>query len=697
VSAESKHLNRIPLTELKGVGAAVAQKFEKLHIRSVQDLLFHLPTRYEDRTRVTPIGSLMPGMIVLVEGEVSSADIQFGKKKSLKVNIRDLSGFVTLRFYFFGAGLKQKLIPGARVRAWGEARRGAAGLEFYHPELTIMDSEQAPPPLADRLTSIYPTTEGLQQKTFRKLQDQALQLLQGSQIQELLPKQMQQSYNLPPMAEALRLIHTPPAGVSVDDLKEGRHPAVLRMATEELIAHNISLLKLKGEYQADKALALPRCGQLIEEFLAQLPYSLTGAQSRVCEEIAADLVTDNAMLRLVQGDVGAGKTVVAAMAALYAIENGAQAVLMAPTEILAEQHLINFKAWFEPLGIKVAWLVGKQGAKERREALALIASGEASMIVGTHALFQESVEYHKLALAIIDEQHRFGVDQRLALRERGTHSGQVPHQLVMTATPIPRTLAMTAYADLDCSVIDELPPGRTPIKTVVISDAKRDHVIDRVRHACLSGQQAYWVCTLIEESEVLEAQAAEATAQQLKEMLPELSIGLVHGRLKPAEKAQIMDEFKQGQHHLLVATTVIEVGVDVPNATVMIIENPERLGLAQLHQLRGRVGRGSKESFCLLLYSTPLSANGRERLSVLRDSTDGFVIAEKDLEIRGAGELLGRRQTGEASFKVANLERDAGWLPLVQEQAGVIYQQHSELVQPLIDRWLAGAEIFANA
>ncbi len=692
----TEQLNSIAVSNLKGVGKAMLEKLEHLKISTVQDLLFHLPLRYEDRTRITPIGHLTPGMSVLIEGEVVSADVQFGKKRSLKVAIKDSSGFVSLRFYFFSAGLKKQMIPGRRLRIWGEARRGASGLEFYHPEITELDNED-PPPLADRLTSIYPTTDGLQQKSFRKLQAQALALLKKHTVDELLPQSIQDDYQWPTMTEALNLIHTPPTGVSVEQLKEGRHPAILRLATEELVAHNLSLLKLKGEYQAGDAIALTTSSNLLTQFLQSLPYELTGAQHRVNAEVAKDLAKSTAMLRLVQGDVGAGKTMIAAVAALVAIDNGVQVALMSPTEILAEQHFKNFRAWFEPLGIKVGWLVGKQRVTDRRRTLETIASGETQIVIGTHALIQEGVRYQRLGLAIIDEQHRFGVDQRLALRARGLASGQVPHQLIMTATPIPRTLAMTAYADLDYSVIDELPPGRTPIKTVVLADQRREEVIERVKRACLNGQQAYWVCTLIEESEALEAQAAEATAEVLRTQLPELGVGLVHGRLKSSEKAEIMEAFKSGKFHLLVATTVIEVGVDVPNATLMIIENPERLGLAQLHQLRGRVGRGSKESYCVLMYSHPLSTNGRERLKVMRESTDGFVIAEKDLELRGAGELLGRRQTGEVQFKVADLERDAQWLSLVQSQAEIIIREHPTKVQPLIDRWLAGAEAFANA
>ncbi|MEQ3695449.1 MAG: ATP-dependent DNA helicase RecG [Pseudomonadales bacterium] len=694
---EQTSIAQVPVSELKGVGKALTEKLAKIHIHSLQDILFHLPARYEDRTRVCPIGHIRLGDHVLIQAEVVSCEVVFGRRRALRIVVKDGSGQIALRFFRFGANLKQQLIPGTTLQAWGEARRGASSLEMYHPEMKIVAEGEPMPPLADRLTAVYPTTEGLPQARMRSLADQALERLGSLDVDQLLPKSMTRSRGLPSLSEALQLIHKPTPDVSTQDLAEGGHPAIQRLVIEELIAHRLSMLKLRTEYRREGALVLPRPSELETSFLSQLSFKLTNAQARVVNEISKDLSKPEAMLRLVQGDVGSGKTVVAVISALHAVAQGSQAVVMAPTEILAEQHYFSFKEWLESLGVKVVWLAGKIGAKQRRETLVQIADGTANLIVGTHAVFQPDVAYHQLALAVIDEQHRFGVDQRLALRQRGIESGCAPHQLIMTATPIPRTLAMTAYADLDCSVIDELPPGRTPIQTLLVSNQRREEVVERVHAACSGGQQAYWVCTLIDESEAVEAEAAEETCQLLQAALPSLSIGLVHGRMKAAEKAQVMADFKAKQHHLLVATTVIEVGVDVPNASVMIIENPERLGLSQLHQLRGRVGRGTRESFCILMYSTPLSQNGKARLGVMRESTDGFVIAEKDLELRGAGELLGTRQTGDASFKVAHLERDSHHLDDVAELTEQFLQQYPERAQPLIDRWLAGAEVFANA
>ena len=679
-------LDEIPVTQLKGVGNALAEKLARLGIRSLQDLLFHLPHRYEDRTRVIPMGSLRIGDVAVVEGEVMKADLVMGRRRSLQVTLRDSSGFLVMRFFHFNAAQKNQLTEGARVRCFGEVRPGRAGYEFYHPEYQV-----DPPPMPDQghatLTPVYPLTEGIQQPRVRNLCQQALGYLQRYPIRDWLPPEMLADYQLPGITEAVQLVHSPPANAPVNMLMEGRHPAQQRLVMEELLAHQLSLLQVRQQIQAREALPLLPTGDLAERFLESLPFRLTGAQRLVVSEIRQDLSQPVPMLRLVQGDVGSGKTVVAAMAALQALAAGAQVALMAPTEILAEQHFQNFSNWLTPLGIELAWLSGKVKGKAREKALEAVSSGTAGVVIGTHALFQNDVVFNRLALVIVDEQHRFGVHQRLALREKGVGGSLAPHQLIMTATPIPRTLAMSAYADLDTSVIDELPPGRKPIETVVVPDSRRDYVVERVRQACRSGRQAYWVCTLIEESEALQCQAAEVTAQELAEHLPDLKVGLVHGRLKAKDKAAVMEEFKSGELDLLVATTVIEVGVDVPNASLIIIENPERLGLAQLHQLRGRVGRGEQASFCVLMYHSPLSSNGRARLQALRDSQDGFVIAEKDLEIRGPGEVLGTRQTGMMQFRLADFERDKGWIEPVRQMAPAL-MTNRRAVEALIQRWL---------
>ncbi len=679
-------LEDIPVTQLKGVGDALAGKLGKLGIVSLQDLLFHLPHRYEDRTRITPMGSLRLGDVAVVEGEVMKADLIMGRRRSLQVTLKDNSGFLVLRFFHFNAAQKNQLTEGASVRCFGEVRPGRAGYEFYHPEYQI---NPPPMPAAGQatLTPVYPLTEGIQQPRVRKLCLQALDYLKRFPIKDWLPPEVFEGYQLPGINEAVQLVHAPPANASVHLLMEGRHPAQQRLVMEELLAHQLSLLQVRAQIQAQSALPLLPTGNLTERFLDSLPFKLTGAQRHAVADIRQDLSQPLPMLRLVQGDVGSGKTVVAALAALQAVSAGVQVALMAPTEILAEQHLLNFKGWLEPLGINIAWLSGKVKGKAREAVLASVQSGTASVVIGTHALFQGDVVFDRLALVIIDEQHRFGVHQRLALREKGAGGVLVPHQLIMTATPIPRTLAMSAYADLDTSVIDELPPGRKPIETIVIPDSRREDIIERVKKACTEGRQAYWVCTLIEESEVLQCQAAEVTAQELAEKLPGLNIGLVHGRLKGQDKAAVMEQFKVGELDLLVATTVIEVGVDVPDASLIIIENPERLGLAQLHQLRGRVGRGEQASFCVLMYHPPLSANGKARLQALRDSQDGFFIAEKDLEIRGPGEVLGTRQTGMMQFRLADFERDKGWIEPVRDMAPSL-MKHQDVVEALIQRWL---------
>ncbi len=659
-------LDKISLDSLKGVGSKMQEKLERLGLATVQDLLFHLPLRYEDRTQVWPIGDLPPGLHGAVEGEIQDTQLVMGRRRMLVCRISDGTGTLTLRFFNFTAAQKNSLSPGRLMRCFGEVRPGKYGLEMAHPEYKLLGEEQAGQ-TEEALTPVYPTTEGLRQLTLRSLTDQALAQLDLYGVEELLPAGLYpQQIDL---AAALKLLHRPPPSVALALLESGQHPAQQRLVLEELLAHNLSILKVRAQAQTQLARALKPAPALVEQLLTALPFTPTGAQNRVVAEIGRDLQQSHPMMRLVQGDVGSGKTLVAALAALQAIGNGCQVGLMAPTELLAEQHAINFAKWLEPLGIGVGWLAGKQKGKAREEALAAIADGSVKMVVGTHAIFQEQVVFQRLALVIIDEQHRFGVHQRLALREKGEREGVHPHQLIMTATPIPRTLAMTAYADLDTSIIDELPPGRTPITTVALPDSRRQDVIERVRLACEEGKQAYWVCTLIEESEVLECQAAEDTAAELQNLLPGLHIGLVHGRMRPVEKQRVMEEFKAGILQLLVATTVIEVGVDVPNASLMIIENPERLGLAQLHQLRGRVGRGSVASHCVLLYHAPLSKTAQSRLGVLRETNDGFLIAQRDLELRGPGELLGTRQTGLADLKIADLVRDQPLIPQVQKMA----------------------------
>ena len=680
-------LDNLPVSKLKGIGSAVAEKLSRLQIHQVQDLLFHLPVRYQDRTRVVPIGALGFGEEAVVCGKIVGCEVAQGRRRSLLCRIRDDSGTLVLRFFHFTAAQKTQLENADLIRCFGELRRGSTGAEMFHPEYRLpgMDTQ---PTTEDKLTPIYPLTEGITQGKLRYYISQALALLNHESLPEYLPDNLQQGRHFPPLEAAIRYLHQPPTDANMEQLQQGQHPAQQRLAFEELLAHQLSLLDKKNQARLEQAPIIPQPGNLYRRLLESLPFRPTDAQYRVVREILTDMGSGHPMLRLVQGDVGSGKTLVAALAGACVLDKGLQVAIMAPTEILAEQHFINFQNWFAPLDIEVARLVGKLKGKARAQQLECIADGSALLVTGTHALFQESVRFNQLALVIIDEQHRFGVHQRMALREKGLHDRLQPHQLIMTATPIPRTLAMSAYADLDCSVIDELPPGRTPITTIAVSDQRRQEVIDRIRAACHQKQQVYWVCTLVEESEALQCQAAEETARMLMEQLPELQVGLVHGRLKPREKAGIMEAFKQGELQLLVATTVIEVGVDVPNASLMIIENPERLGLAQLHQLRGRVGRGSTASYCVLLYKTPLGQQGKARLGILRETSDGFKIAEKDLELRGPGELLGTRQTGLLEFKVADLQRDKSLLQEIQKAALLIYQHHREQIPFLLARWL---------
>ncbi|HEY5654680.1 MAG TPA: ATP-dependent DNA helicase RecG [Woeseiaceae bacterium] len=684
-----------PLTVLSGVGPALAEKLRRLALERVEDLLFLLPLRYEDRTRIDKIGALLPGSRALVCGEVLLAETVYRGRRSLLVRISDGTGYLTLRFFYFSRQQQAQFVTGARVSCYGEARQGPDGLQMVHPEYRILPSGQEPV-VSEGLTPIYPMTEGVQQGRLRNLVGQALRIMRRSPPQELLPQQLRERYQLPALAEALAYLHQPPPGVDLDLLARGAHPCQQRLSFEELLAHYLSLRNLRALANSESAAQLRDGQELAGRFIESLPFTLTAAQRRVCEEIRLDIGKPHPMLRLVQGDVGSGKTVVAAVACLHAIASGLQAAIMAPTELLAEQHLQNFSRWFEPLGISPAWLSGSQKVAARRSSLAAIEDGSAALVIGTHALFQEGVTFANLSLVIIDEQHRFGVHQRMALREKGQQGRLQPHQLVMTATPIPRTLAMAAYADLDVSVIDELPPGREPVQTIAVPDARRSEVIDRVRSACRGGQQAYWVCPLIEESEALDYQAAEASFAMLQSALPELTLDIVHGRMKAAAKDKAMRAFKDGRTDLLVATTVIEVGVDVPNASLMIIENAERMGMSQLHQLRGRVGRGRQNSSCVLLYKPPLGQLAKSRLGVLRETNDGFVVAQRDLELRGPGELLGTRQTGLPQYRIADLLRDAALMPRVQQAAETLRREAPRQANAIVRRWLGDAGRYAK-
>jgi ATP-dependent DNA helicase RecG len=684
----------LPVTSLKGVGPKLAEKLKRLGLYTVQDVLFHLPLRYQDRTRVLPMGGLRPGMEAVVEGEIELADVVFRGRRSLICRVSDGTGHLHLRFFYFSAAQQANLARGRRLRLFGEVRFGPAGLEMIHPEYEFTDGAQ-PTKVEENLTPVYPATTGVHQLSLRKLVRQALEKYL-EKIEERLPPAVLQELHLPTLTEALALVHQPPPHTPVELLAQGKHPAVMRLAFEELLAHHLSLKRLRAQVQTESAPAVSGEGKLMPQLLARLPFQLTRAQQRVLDEILTDLRKAHPMQRLVQGDVGSGKTIVAACASLGVIESGLQVAVMAPTELLADQHLRNFSAWLEPLGVVVAGLSGKLNGRARQDALEKIGSGQADIAVGTQALFQEDVEFADLGLIIVDEQHRFGVHQRLALREKGRVGSRRPHQLIMTATPIPRTLAQSLYADLDVSVIDELPPGRKPVETVALPAARRADVVSRIHDACTAGRQAYWVCPLIEESETLELETATDTAQALHEALPELKVALIHGRMKPLEKEKIMAAFKRGEINLLVATTVIEVGVDVPNASLMIIENAERLGLSQLHQLRGRIGRGQAESHCVLLYQAPLSEMARARLAAVRETSDGFEIARRDLEMRGPGEVLGTRQAGMPQFHIADLMRDHALLPRVQQLADLLLKEHPESVDPIVRRWISGADTYGN-
>ncbi|WP_083608166.1 ATP-dependent DNA helicase RecG [Teredinibacter haidensis] len=687
-------LENLPVSVLKGVGERLAATLEKLGLKTLQDLLFHLPIRYLDRTRVTPLAQLQLNTSVMIQGRILRVQVVFGRKRSMVVQLEDDTGAVCLRFYHFSGYQKDKFQEGALVRCYGEPRLGISGMEFYHPEYDFIDERQ-PEPVEETLTPIYGLTEGVSQQRMRAIVEQAVGMIHKYPPDEFLPAEINREFQCESLSEALVYMHQPPCNAPVASLMEGLHPSQQRLAFEELLAHFLARRKLRELVAGEQAPVLRIDPALRETFLAQLPFSLTGAQQRVSVDIEQDLCSGQPMLRMVQGDVGSGKTLVAALAALGGACSGCQVAVVAPTEILAEQHFHNFSGWMQKLGFEVVWLVGKLSAAKRREALVRIASGDAQIVVGTHALFQDDVIFHRLGLAVIDEQHRFGVHQRLSLRQK-SREGEMPHQLVMTATPIPRTLAMTAYAELDYSIIDELPPGRLPVNTVLVSQSRRDQVIERIRLACAEGRQAYWVCTLVEDSESLAAANAEETATLLRESLPDIAIGLIHGRLKSSEKEAVMAAFKQAELQLLVATTVIEVGVDVPNASLMIIENPERLGLAQLHQLRGRVGRGEVASHCVLLYGAKLSEQARSRLQVLRETNDGFVVAERDLQLRGPGELLGTRQTGDAQYRVADMLRDEHLLESVNRLGEQLLEHQPGIADKLIQRWIGDRQIYAQ-
>lgn len=684
----------IALTDLRGVGPALAARLRKLGVSSAADLLFVLPLRYEDRTRLTPLGGLLPGQRAVVDGRIELTEVAHGRRRSLLCRVADGTGALTLRFFYFSRSQQDGLQRGARVRCFGEVRKGPNGLEMVHPEYRVL-RDAAPAPLEEHLTPVYPSTDGIQQGRLRSLIAQVL-ATDLDALQDYLPAELCRAEGLPSLAAAVRYLHQPPADAALDELAAGRHPAQQRLALEELLAHQLSLRQLRQRATRLNSQALMPANDLLQRFLDNLGFELTGDQRSAMDAVCSDLQQGHPMMRLVQGDVGCGKTVVAAAAALWAVSAGTQAAIMAPTELLAEQHRNNFADWCEPLGVEIAWLSGSLKAQQRRNANQAIASGAAQIIIGTHALFQETVEYASLGLVVVDEQHRFGVHQRMSLMEKGAQGARRPHQLVMTATPIPRTLAMTLYADLDVSIIREMPPGRQQVTTVAVSDNRRGEVVSRVRDALAAGQRAYWVCPLVEESEALDYQDADSTHAMLTDALPDSAVGLIHGRMKADAKDAVMKRFAAGALNVLVATTVIEVGVDVPEATLMIIENSERMGLAQLHQLRGRVGRGTAQSTCVLIYRAPLSQLARARLGVLRDTNDGFVVAAKDLELRGPGEVLGKRQTGLMHLRVADLTRDAALLPRVQELAQLVLDQHPDAVDGIIARWIGPADQYGN-
>lgn len=689
----------MPCINLKGVGEQSAKRLTKLNLHCVQDLLFHLPARYQNRSSIESIKRLKIGALATIVAEIITVEQVRGRRLALLCHLKDDSGMLTIRFFYFNRQQKQSFVPGRRIRCSGEVRRGPYGYEMVHPEYQLISMGEDPLASTPKhLMPIYPTTEGVTQRLLFQLTSQALRFIKDPQVlEDYLAKLDIPNKQRVGLVESLHYLHRPPLDAPQALLLAGRHPAQQRLALEELIAQQLSLRQWRAALIGYRSLALPLNQDYQQRLLTQLGFGLTDAQKRVVAEISADIHNEKPMLRLLQGDVGSGKTVVAALAMLQALASGHQVALMVPTELLAEQHAKNLSKWFAPFDETVGLLRGKMKASEKKQLLIDLASADIKLVVGTHALFQKNVDYKSLALVVIDEQHRFGVHQRLALWEKGQKNGVTPHQLIMTATPIPRTLAMTAYADLDCSVIDELPPGRTPVSTVAMADSRRLDVVNKVRQHCEQGKQVYWVCILIEESEVLTCQAAEVCAVELRELLPTLKIGLVHGRLSSADKNQMMGQFSAGDIDVLVATTVIEVGVDVPNASLMVIQNPERLGLSQLHQLRGRVGRGRDASHCVLLYQSPLSYHAKQRIGIMRETTDGFKIAQKDLLLRGPGEVLGSKQTGLLQLRVADLNRDHDLVDL----AMVLVQQlessgSTDLIKGLLMRWLATRQNYLN-
>ena len=686
-----------PITSLTGIGPRLQERLMHIGIDRIQDLLFHLPYRYIDRTRLISLGELKAGEDAYFQGEIELTQIRYGKRRSLLCRISDGTGAAILRVFYFSKSQQNKLQRGQLIRCYGKVRRGSSSLEIVHPEYRLLESG-VDVELEKQLTAVYPSTEGLQQPRIRKLIEQALVILNSDKknINELLPQEILLEQDLPTLADALEYVHRAPITADLQSLIDEKHPTQKRLIIEELLAHQLSLLELRNELKKEKSPIFNKSQYLIPEFLKRLSFELTNAQKNAFKIIASDLNANSAMLRLLQGDVGSGKTVIAALATLQAIEQNYQVAIMVPTELLAEQHYKNFSVWFESLNIETVLLTGKLKKSIRNIIEEKLKNKKSIVVIGTHALFQESIIFSKLGLVIIDEQHRFGVHQRLALIEKGKQYDEYPHQLIMTATPIPRTLTMTAYADLDHSIIDELPPGRIPVNTSVHSNQRRNEIIDRIKNVCDEGRQVYWVCTLIDESESLQCETVVATSKHLKQKLKKINIGLIHGRMKTNEKETIMKDFKEGKINLLVATTVIEVGVDVPNASLMIIDNAERLGLSQLHQLRGRIGRGNEKSHCILIYQSPLSNLAKERLEIMRTTNDGFVIAEKDLELRGPGEVLGTRQAGIPDFRIANLKRDSYLLSKIQRIATQLIENNPKNVELLIKRWLGKKHEYSN-
>ncbi len=682
---------------LNGVGNKTAEQLQKIGIQTVQDLLFHLPLRYQDRSRLTPIGAALPGSECLVQGEIELAQIRFGRRRSLLCQISDGTGALMLRFFYFNQSQQNRLQRGRLIRCYGRISAYAGKTEMIHPEYSLLNEDEAEQ-LDENLIAVYPLTEGLQQNRLRKLAQQALTRLrqQPDQLIELIPAHLLQQYDLPDLQTALCYTHEPPVDANITQLLDGTHPAQRRLAFEELISLFLRLQRMRQQTRQYKSWSLQAGSELKQTMQSALTFSLTAAQTRVLGEIEADMQKQVPMMRLVQGDVGSGKTVVAALAAANAIAAGYKTAIMAPTELLAEQHYINFTTWFTDLDVPVLRLTGKSKKSERDAIHQALLSDTGLVIIGTHALFQKDVNFRQLGLVVIDEQHRFGVHQRLSLLEKGVAGEHYPHQLIMTATPIPRTLTMSAYADLDVSIIDELPPGRKPVNTAVIANSRRDDIIDRIRTAAEEKRQIYWVCTLIEESESLQCQAAMDTHKELAALLSGINVGLIHGRLTDKQKLEVMQQFRAGQITLLVATTVIEVGVDVPNASLMIIENAERLGLAQLHQLRGRIGRGSEHSDCVLLYQAPLSELSKARLETMRTTNDGFLIAEKDLQLRGPGDVAGTRQAGLPQLHIADLARHQSLLADAREAAAIIERDSPVQAEKLLQRWQKNNPLYGN-